>query len=208
MLALIDLENETWTAEVGPTINDPVAENYKIVQQGDAISLVMCSSLPYSGWLAKQVAKWPCMASKIIFRYTMMIDDATLTCAQVAETDAKFTDSDGYTYDGSAQWNIAKGWMFQIGNPWTDTGVTIEPFKPYVPQQVTIEYDIDYTGKAISIVAVTTHGERHILDSKPIPAVKEGWAPSEIVTQLQQCNTGSPGGYTLRFTKIGYAFCP
>lgn len=206
------LELERWTAEVGPTINDPAAENFQIVQMGDALSLVMCSSIPYSGWLAKQVSPLIFPARRIRFHYSMMIDDATIMCAQVAETDAKITDPQGWTYDLSAQWEMRKsapGWMFQIDDAdwtWTDTGIVIPPAMPYEAQEYEIEYELDYEQRASAIVAVRAGFERHEVEESLwwIPARQVGWKAGEIVTQLQQCNDSRPGGYTLRFSQISY----
>lgn len=204
---IFNLELERWTAEVGPDINDPPADNYRIVQTPEAMSLVMCSSLPYSGWLAKQVSPLIFPAARIRFRYQMMIDDATLECAQVAETDAKITDCEGWTYDLSAQWNIADDWMFQVdheGWAWTDTGLRIEAPEAYDPQDYIIEYRLDYAQKRSSIVGVKVEGDRYDLAELWVPARQVGWGPEEIVTQLQQCNNAHPGGYTLRFSNVGY----
>jgi hypothetical protein len=211
-IRLINLEREKWTEEIGPTINEPAAENYGIVQTEGAISLVMCSSLPYSGWLAKQVSDLPFRATKIRFDYSMMVDDATKVCAQVAETDAKITDDEGFTYDLSAQWETAKvapEWMFQVDNEewtWTDTGIVVPASVSYESRAYSIEYLLDYESKRSAIAAVSVDGERFETECRYISARQEGWQKSSIVTQLQQCNNSQAGGYTLRFAGVGYDF--
>jgi hypothetical protein len=211
-LRYINLEREKWTAEVGLTINDPIADNYRIIQTGDAISLVMCSSLPYSGWLAKQVSDLPVKATKMWFQHSMMTDDATSICAQVAEVDAKITDDEGFTYDLSAQWEMAKvapNWMFQVDNDdwtWSDTGIVVPPSVAYVLRDYSIEYSLDYDNKRSAILSVTVDDDRFETPHTYISARQEGWQKSSIVTQLQQCNNSQPGGYTLRFTNVGYDF--
>jgi hypothetical protein len=212
-VAITELEKEKWTPEVGLDINDPIADNYRIVQTNDALSLVMCSSPSYSGWLAKQVSPLVVAARKIRFQYTLMIDDATVECGQVAETDSKITDSEGYTYDLSAQWEMVKaapGWMFQIDNAdwtWTDTGIVIPAAAPYEQLEIEIESALDYEQKVSAVKAVCVNSKRYEVPEGLwwIPAKQCGWAPSEIVSQMQQCNRGEPGGYTLRFWRIGYA---
>jgi hypothetical protein len=211
-VALVELEDAEWSAEVGLDINDPIATDYRIVQVNGAISLVMCNSIPYAGWLAKQVSPLIYPAERIDFCYSMMTDDATLACAQVAETDAKITDKDGWTYDLSAQWEMSKvapDWMFQIdheGWSWTDSGIMVPAATPYVERDHVIEYAIDYVNHKSAVLGESIDGERCAVPENLhwISARQEGWQPETIVTQLQQCNNGQPGGYTLRFTKVGY----
>lgn len=206
-LSIGNLELKEWTDVVGLDINDPPADNYGIVQTSDSLNLIMCSSKPYSGWLAKHVESLPVFASSITFHYRMMIDEC-IACAQVVETDTKLTDDEGWTYDLSAQWNVANDWMFQVDNEhwtWEDSGVRIESPLPYHPADFKIEYLLDYNDKNSSIPAVWAFGSRYPLPHPPwIPAKHVGWANDEIVTQLQQCNNAQPGGYTLRFAEIGY----
>lgn len=211
MLKLSDLQNTFWEPKTGLDINDPIAENYKIAQQNNALSLVMCSSVPYSGWLAKHVEPMYYEAQSMRFRYSLMIDDATLFCAQVAETDTKNTDSEGYTYDLSAQWNIANDWMFQVDNAdwrWMDTGIQIPPLEPYSIYEIEIEHRLDFKGKRSAIPAVWVDTQRYEVPNGPlwIPAKQTGWEPKQIVFQLQQCINSqvTGGGYTLRFSGIEY----
>jgi hypothetical protein len=137
-----------------------------------------------------------------------MIDDATPVIAQVIETDAKITDCMGWTYDLSAQFNIARDWLFQVDDEqwtWMDTNVTIPPLEPLQPAQVLIEYELDYAAHKSAILAIEVDDRCYRLDPVLwIPARQIGWDKSEIVTQLQQVNNAFPGGYGLRFSKIGY----
>jgi hypothetical protein len=218
MIALLNLENERWTAEVGLDINNPIADQYSIVQTNGALSLVMCNTVAYGGWLAKQVSPLLAQSNRIRFMYTMMIDDCTLACAQVAETDSKITDRDRWTYDGSAQWEMQKakpGWMFQrdkyVENPdgswkwtWDDTEVIIPPPAPYECVNYIIEHELDYEAKRYRMASVEVDRVCYELPELWIPAKQVGWEPSQIVTQLQQCNNSQPGGYTLRFPSVAY----
>jgi hypothetical protein len=204
------LEHEQWEAKTGPDINEPTADGYAIVPTPAGLCLLMTSFKPYSGWLAKNVAPLIYEAPYIQFRHRLMIDDATLAVAQVIETDAKITDCRGWTYDLSAQWNIAQGWIFQVDDEnwtWRDTNVVIDPLEPLEPTAISINYRLNYEThrSAITSVAVSGCGEPYLLDPVIwIPARQVGWAPGEIVTQLQQCNNAQPGGYGLRFSEIGY----
>lgn len=205
MLALIELENELWTPQVGADINPKTAEKYKVIQSPGSLSLMMYSDIPYSGWLAKNVQPLPQQSTRILFDYEVMTDDATGQCGQVIETDMKATDTQSFTYDGSSQWNLEKGGMFQIGNPWKDTGIVFGAFKPYVPTPVTIEYAMEW-GKGLNYVSVMAGGIKWPIPTalQFVPVKQTGWDKSQIVTQLQQCNNANGGGYTLRFSKIGY----
>lgn len=207
MLAYINLENDTWTKETGPSINPVTADNYNIVQGNGALSLIMCSSKPYSGWLAKNVQALPFAAKNFVFSYTVMIDDATLACAQVIETDSKITDADGWTYDCSLQFNLAKGWMIQVGDPWVDTGIQVVGFPSYEKIPVSIESSVDYANHQSIITRITVDGSAFPVPTTLMQCAKqESWAPSQIVTQLQQVNNSQPGGYTLRFCDISQGF--
>lgn len=207
-LLVTGLEHKEWTAEVGPDINDPPASGYSMVKSDVGLSLVVTSIPPYGGWLAKHVEPLLVPARYIRFHFQMMIDVATLAAAQVAEVDSKFTDVAGWTYDCSAQFNIAKDWMFQVDDPWKDTGIQIEPLRPYEWTSFTIDYVIDYEGHTSSVVALTVGEEFYAVAESlwNIPAVQAGWSPDDgIVTQLQQVTNHLPnGGYTLLFRDVGY----
>lgn len=217
MIALINLEDEFWEPKVGLDINDPIADAYSIVKTPAGLVLIMNCFKAYGGWLAKNISKLLFPSQRITMFYTLMIDDATPVAAQVIETDAKITDEDGWTYDLSAQFNLAKGWMFEIDkfNPekddwdWVETGIHVAPLRPLTPTLVKIAYELNYEGKKSSSILSVTVGDL-IYDVDPkfhnVPARQVGWAPKEIVTQLQQCNNHMPGGYGLRFDEIGYAF--
>jgi hypothetical protein len=204
-----NLENDPWEPVLGPDINPVDADTWQALNTPAGLVLSMMSTQPYGGWLAKRVSPLVFAAPRILFGYTMMIDDATPLIAQVAETDTKITDDQGWTYDLSAQWNIANGWMFQVDNQdwtWIDTGIQIPAPAPLEDNRIEIEYQIDYQTHTSSIVSVSADGERYAIDPEfhHIRARQVGWARNEIVSQLQQCNNATPGGYSLRFREIGY----
>jgi hypothetical protein len=209
---ITNLESSTgWTKNVGPTINPVSPSGYDFVQIPDGIRLYCCGPA-YSGWLAKNVSSLLYPFPTISFLYSFQIDDATLQCGQVIETDSKITDAAGNTYDLSAQWNLNEGWMFQIDNAagsWTDTGIkigTIPTPNMWVPVQ--IDYALDFVGLTSSVLAVTVNKVKTLVSPslQKIPAKKQGWAPSQIVTQLQQVINGTPGGgaYSVKFGSVGY----
>lgn len=199
-----------WSKVVGPSINPTAPDGYEIVQVPGGLKLFCCGP-KYSGWLAKHVSPLVYPFTEITFRYTLTIDDATLACAQVIETDTKITDAAGYTYDLSAQWNLAENWMFQVDSAeghWTDTGIQISALTPNTPVDVSIAYKLDYAAKTSSIGWVSVGSKVY-----PVPAAlggiaakQVGWGPSGVVTQLQQCINGKEGAYALTFSSIEYDF--
>lgn len=192
--SLTNLEAGVWTPEWSTDIN-PVQPSLFQIQQFAGSLQIFCAGSPYAGALAKGVNPLPMQLPKLTFNYAVTIDPS-FDMAQVIETDTKITDAAGWTYDGSLQFNIAEGWMVQVGDPWVDTGVKL-PLR-IGANSVSIEYDLDFTAHTI---AISMQGEQV---SKPSPAKQMGWTPSEIVTQLQLC-TGAKGGcYDLQFSAISY----
>lgn len=192
-----------WSKNVGPTINPTAPDGYELVQTPGGLRLYCCGK-PYAGWLAKHVAPLYANFTDIPFNYSLVIDDATPLCAQVIETDTKFTDADGWTYDGSFQWNIQQGWVAQTGNPWQSSAVKIPALMPGAMTYVSLRYALDYVAHTLQVVSVSVNGTVYPINSAPLPAKQSGWAKSEIVTQLQQCINGKEGAYSVLFPSISY----
>ena len=201
-LNLTNLENALWTDEWSTSINPVQATAYGHVATPEGLVLQMCSNVPYGGWLCKQVSPLYKQSQQITLAYTLAIDSATPLCAQVVETDMKLTDAEGWTYDGSLQFNIAERWMIHTGDPWKDTGIRI-PLTPNKNTIVEIAYHLDYALKTLTYESITVDLESVGLNIT-LPAHKMGWAPNQIVTQIQQCNNNAKGGYSLRFPNIEY----
>lgn len=199
------LEESTWSIQSGPSIN-PVSPNYfntLLSTSSDRVVQIGHQSAAYAGALAKNTAPLVFPASSVSFMYSFQIDSATLSCGQVVETDMKITDPAGYTYDGSFQFNISKNWEMQVGNPWQDTGSTIPPPIPNVECDVVINYALDYSLHTITILTATVNGKLYPI-KKTFTGAKVGWAVNTIVTQLQLCTNGMPGGYSVTFYNISY----
>jgi len=199
-----------WSKVVGPSINPTSPNGYEIVPVPGGLKLFCCGP-KYSGWLAKHVAPLVYPFQNVWMAYTLTIDDATLVCAQVIETDTKITDADGFTYDLSAQWNLAENWMFQVDTVdghWIDTGIQIQALKPGVPAAMSIGYKLDYKNKVSSVVCVVVDGKQYTVPAGlgGIPAKQSGWGPNGVVTQLQQCINGQEGAYAVTFSSIRYDF--
>lgn len=191
------IESQPFTFHQGPDIN-PVNPDYFDIQQGTYGIQIFCRGKSYAGALAAATNPLILQSQTIAFKYTITLDNS-IAKAQVIETDTKFTDSNGWTYDGSFQFNVSRGWMVQLNNPWVDTGVKL-PLNQG-PNDITIVYSLDYNAHTITVVSVNGTP----LNAKPIPAQQVGWGKSSIVTQFQLC-TGSTGGvYNLLFNKISYA---
>lgn len=204
------LENIKWSDMWTAPINPVEAASYGHVQTGGKLLLNMNSNVPgapykpYGGWLCKNAIPLPVQAATIAFNYSVEIDEATLQCAQVIETDLKITDFAGWTYDGSFQWNISKGWLAQIGSPWQDTSVGLAaPPTPHVALRVQIQYVLDYTKHTITVASVSINGAVQKI-GVTTAAKQIGWTAGQLIAQLQQCNNNIPGFYTLAFSDIGY----
>lgn len=204
--SISNLELLPWTAHVGPTINPVPPTAYTAINLPDSLALY-CIGPAYGGWLANCAQPLLAPFQNIVWHYSVTIDKATLQCAQVIETDFKITDSAGWTYDGSGQWNIAEGWMFQINNPWVDTGIKLQtPPTPGVPMDVWIRATLDYGKHTITMQSVTAQGAKTAIPAAvaTIPAKQMGWGINTILPQLQQCTNGKPGAYSLEFKNVGF----
>lgn len=190
------IESQPFTPHQGPDIN-PTSPDYFDIQQGAYGIQIFCRGKAYAGALAAVVNPLILQSQTITFKYTVELDNS-IAKAQVIETDTKFTDSNGWTYDGSFQFNVSQGWMVQINNPWVDTGVTVTLNQGY--NDVTIVYSLDYTAHTITVISVNGTP----LNAKPIPAQQVGWENSSIVTQLQLCLGSTGGVYDLIFSGISY----
>ncbi len=197
------LDATGWEPVWNAAINPAEATAYGSLLTPAGLCLQMYSKIPYGAWLAKNIQPLPRQAASITFRYDLTIDQPTLYSAQVIETDSKITDSAGWTYCDGFQINIAKGWLIQVGAPWQDTPVKLPPPIPGVPMRLAICYTLDYAKHSALVVGVVVNGKDFPI-GMTIPAKQEGWAHSEIVTQLQQCNRGVPGGYTITLANIHY----
>jgi hypothetical protein len=205
----LPLDDKSWTDEWDTSINLIEATAYGHLGTPEGLLLQMyhegsdATGDGYGGWLCKNVCRPPLLTKTMVFEYIVVIDDATLQSAQVIETDHKTTDAAGWTYDGSLQFNIADNWMVEISAPWKKTGIRVPAPTPGVPMQVSILYTQDYAAHTITFVSITVDGAESAI-GLTYNAQQVGWAPGEIVTQLQQCNRSIPGGYTLKFPRVGY----
>jgi hypothetical protein len=197
------LENAPLERCVGPSINPVPPTGYGFIQTPAGVVLQMWSDVPYGGWLCKSVVTLPVTPTSLTLLYTITIDDCTPLCGQVIETDSRITGPDGWTLPGDFQINIAQGWEIQYGSPWKKSGVEIAPYVPGVPQSVAIHYTLDWTLHTITLDGMETGGKIYPV-GKEMPGSKMGWEPCEIVSQMQMCNNAKSGGYSLRFSGVGY----
>lgn len=197
----------TWQTHVGPTINNPEATDYALVQTPRGLTTMLFSNATaYTGWLASVDVDFSVLPIHFFFEYTMVIDDPTLVMAQAIETDIKLTDgsSPTWTYDNSCQWNIAENWMLQIGNPWIDTGVRMpNPPNPYTAIFIALEQIIDTANHRSRIASFYINRIQTVLPINWINASQVGWHSNQVHIQLQQVNnTVVPGGYSVHFSSI------
>ena len=193
---ITELEQGPFQYAWDTSINPAAPDRFDIQPVPNGVQ-IFCGGKADAGALAKAVNQLPAQSSTITFRYAVTLD-SSIAYAQVIETDTKITDAAGWTYDGSLQFNIAKGWMLQIGNPWKDTSVKI-PLQQGL-NEITVQYALDYVAHTITVFSVN----RQALNQPAIPAAQVGWAVSEIVTQLQLCLAAAGGTYGLLFGAMSY----
>jgi hypothetical protein len=201
---LSNLESDgIWTPEWDPTINPKQPTAFTIEKTLAGLELV-CDGPPDSGQLAKCVSIWLSQSQvpNIEFDLEEYFGD-DIEYAQVIESDTKFTDASGFTYDGSFQLNIAEGWIAQIGNPWKNTPAKF-PLTVDTWNGLAIRYGFDYINHELTIPSA--NGQ--LLAMPAIPAQNVGWAPNTIVTQLQLCIGAVAGAYSVAFRGIGYKSIP
>lgn len=183
-------ENDQWIPQEGPTINPVPPTFFDFSQLKDGLEIV-CGGPKYAGALVKNVAPLLYPTPTMKATYQIWFSTSLLQNAQVIEIDRKITDSAGWTYDGSFQFNIASGWMTQVNDPWVNTGV-LKQLQPFMWNPVEVDYQFDYVNHTIRVNGLAA-----------IPARQIGWTPSEIVTQIQLCTGANGGFYTCKFAQIG-----
>lgn len=194
--SITNQENDPWSPAFGPTIN-PTNPTYFNGQPTPNGLLVVCAGPKFAGALMKNSA--PLWRQSTQFRAfcTIQFDQTALSNGQVFEIDRKFTDAAGYTYDGSFQINLAEGGKAQYSNPWKDFGGAAQiTLTPNTPITLEVDYTLDYNAHTI---VVTFNG----VSTPAMNASKSGWAPNEIITQLQLCTNAQGGFYSCLYKNIG-----
>lgn len=186
---LSNQENDSWTPLWNAQIN-PVQPAYFSEEMTTDGLAVVCGGSQYAGQLLKNTAPLLNPNNKFIATYGIKFGADLLAAGQVIEIDRKFTDVNGYTYDGSFQLLPGRAWMTQVNNPWVDNGAQAA-LSVDVWNTVTVSYVLDYVNHTISV------------NGSPLIAAKKiGWAVNEVVTQLQLC-TSKSGFYMCKFKNIG-----
>jgi hypothetical protein len=191
------LEFGAWTSEWNPAINPTAPKDFEIELVGSGLR-ISCAGTKFAGALAKNTAQLPYPSQRISFVFKFKFSDS-IVYGQVVEADMKVTDANGWTYDGSFQLNIPKGWMGQINDPWVDTGVKVAVAQDQW-NQVQIDYALDYVAHTITILAINGTA----VSLPPIAAKQVGWDKGQIVTQLQLCTASVGGEYEVTFSDVGY----
>lgn len=198
-----------WTTASGPSIN-PVAPAAFNVEQWNGGLTTVIAGLPYSGALAKCPLPLPPGVSNFTLSYQIRPDMDAEEFSQIHETDLILVDAAGSWYNGSCQKNNAEGGMWQVVNAagsWVDTGFKPGLFAPMQWTPVSVVYKVNW-GVGISMVSITDNGTTFQIPStlQNLPLkTGMGWAPNEIVIQVQECLNGSAGAYTRDMTAINIA---
>jgi hypothetical protein len=193
-------ETDPWTYEWDESINPTPPTIYDIQPVSDGL-YISCSGPEYAGALAKHVGKLPDQTPTIV-SMTRFRFDTSIAYGQVIEIDRKITDAEGWTYDGSTQWNFAKGQAFEVDCPWVTVDGVVGKFAPDVWNDMEVEQLLDYQQHTLTMRSVTVNGQKWDV-GYVIPAKQAGWAKSEIVTQLQLCTASKGGSYAVRFAGVG-----
>lgn len=185
-----DLEASLWTSESGPSINPAPPEDFQVQYTGKELQLFLRGAAGvYGGALAKGVQKLPTQSKKMQLSLEVFFCQDLLEFGQVLEMDTKVTDCEGWTYPGDFQL-LVPSWQPQIGNPWFNYGEPKTLFAG-IWNRIKVAYELDYKNHTI-----------RINNSDPLPAKQEGWAPAEIVSQLQLCSNGQEDYHTVYYNNI------
>jgi hypothetical protein len=197
--AVTGKETDAWSYEWGVSINPIEPWTFDILHVSDGL-YIACSGIKYAGALAKHVGVLP-YPTRTIISSTSFRFDTSMRYGQVIEIDRKFT-KDGWTYDGSTQWNFAYGQVFQVGNPWMPAPGIVGDFEPDQWYSEQVKYELDYEGHTLTVAAVQVSDGPWKPVGITIPALQAGWDDNQIVTQLQLCTASEGGAYAVRFAGI------
>lgn len=159
----------------------------------------------YPAWMAYPKVPRQRLGSRLKLSFYLTMG-GILAGMNVIETDIILVSS-GYKYNGSAQYNLSRG--FQIADAhgsWVDTGIAPPPYAPAVNVRHYFElnYTFDYLNNLLSVTSIG-------IDSGlpfPVPAVLQNipaqpstWLPG-VYLQLQMGSTPSAQAWQARFKKI------
>jgi hypothetical protein len=155
----------------------------------------------FSDWLACTIRPVLPNTGNAELSYQLTVDDQTAEVAQAIETDMLFviTGADGkiYEYNGSLQWNNAKGGSIQI-NDWTDSGIVIPVIDADVPHRVVIQYAFDTVKHTLTVPNYSIDGNVYPIPAAVgvIPAKPSNWKLGAYL-QVQQDLNDKGGGFAI-----------
>jgi hypothetical protein len=155
----------------------------------------------YCDWLAGISLPLPTNTGNVEMHLVFALDANTLTNTQAIETDTKITDANKITYNGSLQFDYSQSptLMFvqidKAGGGWVNTGISLPKWTPNVTHTEDVYYSFNSTAKTYSVLQVVLDGVVYPTPASlhNLPGTNAGWAPSEILPQLQQ-DTNTKGG--------------
>lgn len=129
--------------------------------------LFFISGAKFTDWIASTIRPILPNTGNVMASWSFLFDGNVASLAEAFETDYIFviTGADGktYKYNGSLQWNNAKGGSIQIGN-WQDTGIVIPEIAPDVLHTVSVLYAIDTAKHTITIGSFAIDGKPYAVN--------------------------------------------
>ncbi len=120
---------------------------------------------------------------KLSLSYTLTVDEATQTAANVIETDLILV-TGGYKYNLSGQRHVASG-EIDDGN-WTDTGLRVGELTSDTPHAVQWSYSFNATTHTCSVLSYACDGVVHAIATpfQNMPALSCNWTTG-VYLQIQ-----------------------
>lgn len=141
------------------------------------------------------------------FNFDIM-PDANQSVIQALEFEASFSDSGGYYYNNSMEYNNVnpKGHLQAYASPtnvWADTGIVLPMFPAKEWTEVKVNYLVDTVAHVLSTLSVEIAGKVYPLPAmfQRVPGTKRNWAPG-IYTQFQSDLASKGGAFTNKFANI------
>jgi hypothetical protein len=187
-----------WTAVWNSAIN-PTEPTFYAVQANVDGSVELFVSGPAvagatgAGALAKGVVSSPAIPfSQLTTNVLVTVDDSP--ARQWIEIDTRLTTADGFTYPGDM--DIGLDGTVRVGDisgVWHVSPVKLAPFQPWTATPLSILKTYDFTKKTVTMFGMT------------FPAANIGWAPNEIVNQIQIDQAPAGGTCMACFSNISMA---
>jgi len=182
-----------WNAAINPTKPDFFALEQDIVG-GLALTVAgpaVTGSTGAGAMLKGVVSGLPALPfSLLTTSLNVMVDSSP--ARQWIEIDTRLTTADGFTYPGDM--HIGTDGTVEVGDiqgVWHKSSVKVAPLQPWISTPQSIVKTYDFVKKTVSMFGMI------------FPAANIGWAPSQIVNQLQIDQSPQGGTCMAYFSGMG-----